>query len=835
MRNEQQTLDRAISLHNKGDITAAAKLYRRIVSNNPNNLEAVHLLGVTEAASGNIDLAKSLMDRSLNSTPVNLQFLENYAAVMHRAGEHEAAIELSRRGLQLAPNSAVLLQACAAALSARDCHQEAIEQLARLLTHHPNYFPAHFMLGSAYAKTRQHDAALACYERALRLNPQLAEAHLDKGTIHFTERRHHDALAAYDKALSVRPGYAEAWLGRGYTLIQLGHLGDALAAMDKALTLRPDLAEAWVGRGNALLDLDRPQEAITAFDRALTIRPEFAPALTGHGNAFARTGRHGQAEAAFDRALGADAAFAEAWLGRGVLQLSLGRQDDALASLDKAIAFNPGLPMAWLARGQIHYLGKRFDAALADWSRTLALNPDQPGAAAACLRARMHHCDWSGFDEACARVRSAVRNGGLVAPFMFVAIPSSPAEQLQCARRWIDRHFRSVPAATAMGKRVDRDRIHVAYLSADFHEHATSHLMAGVFEQHDKAGYQITAISIGPDDGSSMRRRIEAAFDRFVDARSLGDDETAEFIRVNEVDILIDLKGYTQGARTGILAMRPAPIQVSYLGFPGTIGADFIDYVIADPNLIPEQEFDCFPEKVVWLPDTYQANDRRREIAGTAPDRAAHGLPESGFVFCCFNDNYKIIPEVFASWMRILHAVEHGVLWLFEDNAIVAENLRREAAARGIAPERLIFARRMPNADHLARHRCADLFLDTLPYGAHTTASDALWAGLPVLTCLGQTFAGRVGASLLNAVRLPELVTTSAAAYEALAIRLAHDRTELSALKRKLDRNRLTTPLFDTRGFTLGLETAYAAMMQRYRANLPPEHIRIGSRQALNR
>lgn len=831
MRNEQQTLDRAISLHNKGDIAAAAKLYRRIIHTSPHNLEAVHLLGVAEAASGNIDLAKSLMDRSLNSTPVNLQFLENYAAVMHRAGEHEAAIELSRRGLQLAPTSAVLLQACAAALSARDRHKEAIEQLARLLSHHPNHFPAHFMLGSAYAKTRQHDAALACYERALRLNPQLAEAHLDQGTIHFTERRHHDALAAYDKALSVRPDYAEAWLGRGYTLIQLGDYGDALTAMEEALTHRPELAEAWVGRGNALLDLDRPQDAATAFDRALTMRPEFAAALTGHGNVHARTGRHGQAEAAFDRALAADAGFAEAWLGRGVLQLSLGRHDDALAALDQAVALNPGLPMAWLARGQIHYLEKRFDAALADWNRTLALNPDQPGAAAACLRVRMHHCDWSGFDEACARVRSSVRNGGLVAPFMFVAIPSSPAEQLQCARRWIDRHFRSVPAPGEADKRPDRDRLHVAYLSADFHEHATSHLMAGIFEQHDKARYQITAISIGPDDGSSMRRRMEAAFDRFVDARSLGDDEIAELIRVNEVDILIDLKGYTQGARTGILAMRPAPIQVNYLGFPGTIGADFIDYVIADPNLIPEQEFDCYSEKVVWLPETYQANDHRREIAGTAPNRAAHGLPGNAFVFCCFNDNYKITPEVFSGWMRILHAVESGVLWLFEDNAIASENLRREAAARGIAPERLIFARRMPNADHLARHRCADLFLDTLPYGAHTTASDALWAGLPVLTCRGQTFAGRVGASLLNAVRIPELITTSAAAYEALAIRLAHDRVELSALKCKLDRNRLTTPLFDTRGFTVGLETAYAAMMQRYRASQPPEHIRVDSRQ----
>jgi protein O-GlcNAc transferase len=827
MRDERQALDRALSLHNKGDIAAAARLYRRIINANPHNLQALHYLGVTEAAAGNIDRAKSLMDRSLQSDPVNVQFFENYAAILHRAGEHEATIGLCEQGLQFAPTSMILLQASASALLAQGRHSEALARLRQLVALHPNHFPAHFMLGSALARARQHEAALASYDRALQLNPQFAEAHLDKGTIHFSDRRFHDALAAYDDALAARPGFAEAWLGRAYALIELGRRDEASAAVDRALALRPDFAEAWVGRGNALLDRDRLQEAAAAYDRALAIRPDLAAACSGHGNIFLRSGRHREAEAAFYRALAADSTFADAWIGRGSVSLALGRHNDALAALDKALALNPSLPHAWLARGQVSYLEKRYDEALADWSKTLALNPEQPGVAAACLRIRQHHCDWAGFEAAYEAARSSVRSGEIVAPFMFVAIPSTPPEQLQCARAWIESNFRSVGTPVRRGERHDHDRIRVAYLSADFHQHATAQLMAGVFEHHDRSRFEVRAISVGPNDHSDMRRRIEAAFERFVDAQPDGDDQVADMIRTLEVDILVDLKGYTQNARTGIFAKRPSPIQVNYLGFPGTLGAGFIDYIVADRDVIPEHEFDCYAEKIVWLPDSYQANDRYRAIADTPPVRTEHGLPETAFVFCCFNDTYKITPAVFSCWMRILLAVENSVLWLFEENATAAGNLRREAAARGVAPERLVFARRLPNAEHLARHRCADLCLDTLPYGAHTTASDALWTGLPVVTCRGETFAGRVGASLLNAIGLPELVTTTASEYELLAIGLARDPARLATLKAKLASHRLTTPLFDTAQFTRNLEAAYAVMMERYRAGLPPDHIRL--------
>jgi predicted O-linked N-acetylglucosamine transferase (SPINDLY family) len=825
MRDEAQILDRALSLHNKGDITGAAKLYQRIIKTNPNNLHAVHFLGVAEAASGNLARAKLLMRRSLETKPVNVNFIENYAAVLHRAGEHDELVLLCQHGLQFSPDSLALLHACAAGCLALGRFSEAIERLTRLAARHPRHVPAHFMLGSALAKTRQYQPALAAYHRALELQPQLAEAHLDIGTIHFTNGRRGEALAAYDRALALRPGFAEAALGRCYALIQLGRREDALAAADHALKLRPDLADAWVGRGNALLDLDRLDDAAAAYDRALAARPQLAAAWCGKGSVFLRSGRQQDAAAAFDRAVAADADFAETWLGRGTLALSLGRHPDALAALDRAIALNPHLAGNWLAKGQVAYLQKQYDAALAAWSRALALDPDQPAVTAACLRVKMHLCDWTGFDAACASLRASVRSGRIVSPFMFVAVPSTPAEQLQCARTWISHNYRRPGAA--IRRDYGHERIRLAYLSADFHQHATSQLMAGVFEHHDRTRFEITAISIGPDDGSDMRRRIEAAFDRFIDARPRGDADIAELARNLEIDILVDLKGFTQDARTGILAMRPAPIQVNYLGFPGTLGADFIDYVIADRHVIPAQDTEAYAEKVVWLPESYQANDRSRAIDDMPAVRAAHGLAADAFVFCCFNDNYKITPDVFSVWMRILNAVENGVLWLFEDNPQAADNLRREAAARGSAPQRLVFARRLPAAEHLARHRCADLFLDTLPYGAHTTASDALWTCLPVLTCLGDTLAGRVGASLLNAIRMPELVTATPTAYEQLAIELARDPQRLTALRAKLALNRLRTPLYDTARYTGDLEAAFVAMMERHRAGLPPDHIRL--------
>src|SRR5258706_6926608 len=367
------------------------------------------------------------------------------------------------------------------------------------------------------------------------------------------------------------------------------------------------------------------------------------------------------------------------------------------------------------------------------------------------------------------------------------------------------------------------DKIRVAYLSADFYSHATAALMAGVFETHNRTRIETTAVSFGPDDKSPMRNRLTAGFDRFLDVTRQSDSDVAQLLRSTEIDIVVDLKGYTQEARPGILAFRPAPVQAQYLGFPGTTGADYIDYIIADRTVIPETDRAYYSEKVVYLPDTYQANDSERRIADVTPSRAEAGLPDDGFVFCSFNNTYKIGPEIFAVWMRLLTSVEGSVLWLYQDNEAAARNLRREAEARGVSPQRLVFARRADLAEHLARHRLADPFPDTLPYGAHTTASDALWAGLPVLTCLGAAFPGRGAASLLPAVGLSELVTTTLVGYEQHALKLARQNDALVAIKAKLKSNRDAAPLFDTMRFTRNLEAAYLRMWEQYQRGESPE------------
>ena len=438
----------------------------------------------------------------------------------------------------------------------------------------------------------------------------------------------------------------------------------------------------------------------------------------------------------------------------------------------------------------------------------------------------MHICDWINFDTECAHLISSVKNKKAnTNPFAFLGISSSSDDQLQCAKSWVAEKHPASHKSIWRGEHYRHDRIRVAYVSADFHQHATSYLTAGMFENHDKSRFEIAAISIGPDDNSEIRQRLKDSFEHFIDVTTLSDEKIASRIREAEIDILIDLKGFTQDARTNVFAPRPAPIQVNYLGYPGTMGASYIDYVIADQTVVPDECRKFYSEKIAILPNTYQVNDRKRVISDKAFNRSDVGLPSQGFVFCCFNNKYKITPHVFDRWMRILKQVEGSVLWLLEDNASSASNLKKEAVARGVSVERLVFAKRVPLPEHLARHKLADLFLDTLPYNAHTTASDALWAGVPVLTRIGETFAGRVAASLLNAIGLPELITTTSEAYEQMAIDLATHPEKLAAIKRKLAENRLTTPLFDTKLFTKHIEAAYTMMYERHQAGLPPDHI----------
>jgi len=696
-----------------------------------------------------------------------------------------------------------------------------------VLREDPKNFDALRLLGVVEAQRGHHDKALRLIRDALRINPGSAEAQFSRGTVLVHLRRWEEAVASFDKALAIDPGHASALVNRGNALLQLRQPEKALACFDKALEVDPTRSDAQNNRGNVLLELGRLDDALASFDQALAIDPEHPGTLVNRGNVLLRLRRLDDALASFDGALKRDPRFADAWNNRGNALLELGRADEALASFEKALEINPGLADALANKGFALMSARQFDAAAGALQKLLELDPQFPFGLGNLWYAKLRCCDWRGLDRLKSQIESGLRTGKrAIMPFAYAVTFDSPAGQLRAS----GIYAQSVcPHRVAgwQGPRYRHDRIRLAYLSTDFRAHATGYVMAELFERHDRATFETIAISMGFDDGSEMQSRLRAAFDRFVDVRGKSDSEIAALVREMEVDIAVDLKGFTENSRPGIFALRPAPVAVAYMGFPATTSADFIDYVIADRIIVPEAEHGSYSEKVVYLPNSYWVNDSKKRISERTPSRAEAGLPETGFVFCCFNNNYKIRPDFFDVWMRLLHKVEGGVLWLFEGNPAVSRNLRHEAQARGIAPERLIFAPRMPLADHLARHRLADLFLDTLPCNAHTTATDALWVGLPVLTCAGTTFVGRVCASLLAAIGMPEMIAGSLAAYEAAALELATNPDALAAAREKLARNRSSQPLFDTDRFRRHFEAAFITMHERHQRGERPASFSI--------
>jgi len=638
--------------------------------------------------------------------------------------------------------------------------------------------------------------------------------------------RTREAEKALRRLLRKKSDHALGLSVLGSILTGTGKYAEAEKLLRSALKLTPDSYAALYNHGLALKALGRPDEALAQFTQALAITSNDAEAWSNRGTVYNDLKDYQSAIADFDKALALQPNYALAHHNKANALFGLARYDDALAAYRQALALKPDLLESWTGAGLTLHKLERHDESAAAYETALQRNPSYPFLKGILLHQRMLTCDWHDTGNLIAEIESDIAAGKLSAePFGWQGVATSNRSLQACAELYNAATFPANYRGAPVARPDNGDKIRIGYLSGEFRAQATSFLLAGVLEQHDTSKFEIHAFDNGWDDGSETRTRIADAVHRIVDIRNLNDTQAASAIRDSGIDILVDLNGYFGDDRTRVFAQRPAPVQVNYLGFPGTLGAAYIDYILADATVIPESQRMFFTEKVVHLPDSYQANDRARPIADRGFTRDELGLPQDSFVFCCFNNNYKITPQTFDGWMRILGSVPASILWLIEDNATASVNLRKEAAARGIAPERLVFAARMPPDEHLARHRCADLFLDTLPYNAHTTASDALWAGLPLLTCMGDTFAGRVAASLLDNVGLPELVTSSQTDYERLAIELATHPDRLAALRQKLADNRLVTPLFDTVRFTRHLEQAYAAMHARRKAGQRPEHI----------
>ncbi|HEY3718603.1 MAG TPA: tetratricopeptide repeat protein, partial [Roseiarcus sp.] len=585
--------------------------------------------------------------------------------------------------------------------------------------------------------------------RASGKSPPFAESArsplIDEAVRHQREGRLDRAKALLVKGLAARPEDPDALHWLGVLCIQKDDISAGIDWITKSIALNPFAAAPHNNLGVALAALGRFDEAVDAYGAAIAIDPGDLDALNNRGNALYELHRLGEALASYDRALAIQPNDAEVLNNRANVLFALNRHADALVSYDRALAIMPNYANALNNRGNTLRALDRHEDAIADFQHLLNLQPDYEYARGELFDSKLRCCDWRDFEQVAETIKKEVAAGRrAVYPFNFLAISESSSDQLRCARTYGDHKFPTPKSSMGRDEWRPHERIRVAYLSADYHNSATSELMLGLFEAHDQARFETTAISCGPDREDEKRKRLKGAFGRFIDVRGQSDRETALLMRRLEIDIAVDLKGYTYDCRPGILAFRPSPVQVAYLGYPGTMGAAHIDYIIADAVVIPDDQRACYTEKVVYLPHSYQANDSNRPIAPNAPTRREAGLPESGFVFCCFNLCYKIAPPVFDVWMRLLLEVEGSVLWLLDCDAAATRNLRRNAELRGVAANRLVFAPVIKSADHLARLRLADLCLDTTPYNAHTTASDALWAGLPVLTMLGSSFAGRV-------------------------------------------------------------------------------------------
>jgi predicted O-linked N-acetylglucosamine transferase (SPINDLY family) len=823
-----QMLLRAQSLQREGQLAQAAAAYRSILELDPDHWESLNAVAAIALQGGELERAVQAYGAVIARKSDHAEGYYKRANALNGLGRLEAALADYDQAIAYNPRYAYAFCNRGTVLERLGRFDEALASYDRGLALEPDDFLAHCNRGSALRKLQRFSEALAAFERAVALKSDYAEAHFYIGSVMHGMQRYDAAVASYDRAIEYTPGNLSpfaAYLSRGLALLGSRRLTEALASYDKAIALKTDYAEAYLHRGNVMLELRQYAAAVASYDKATEFNPVCAEAFQGRGLALRNLRRLQEAINSYDRAIALKSGYADAFVNRGHVLLEVGQSQAAVASYDQAIQIEPANTDALQGRAIALLNLGRIEAAVVDCGQVLARNPEQKYLFGVRRHAQMQICDWHNLSADVEHLTAGLRARiPLTTPFpMLALIDSAPLHRI-AAELWVREEFPPDGALGAIPPRQRCDKIRVGYFSPDFRNHPVAYLTAELFETHDRSRFEITAFAFGGGAKDAVRARLQRAFDRFVDVSGQSDTEVAMLARELGIDIAVDLGGHTEHCRTRIFALRAAPIQISYIGYLGTMGAPYMDYLVADATIVPAGEQANYSEKILYLP-SYQANDSQRRIAERTFTRNELGLPAAGFVFACFNANYKILPGTFELWMRIMKRVDGSVLFLYAGNQVAERNLSLAAQSHGVDAQRIVFGEKLDFEDYLARLRAMDLFLDTLPYNAGTTASDALWVGLPVLTCLGNAFAGRLAASLLMAIDLPELITANAAQYEELAVKLATNPTELARIRQKLAHNRLTTPLFDTRRFARNLESAYAQIYERHLAGLAPDHI----------
>ena len=818
---------RGLALHQQGRLLEARDQYEKQISRRPNDSEALHLFGVLLAQIGQHAEAVKKINEAIIYNNRNAVFHFNLGNALLEIGKSKEAIKSYDRAINLSPDYLEARYQRANALVTLDQFDVAIKVYAEVVRLAPDHVLAWKKYADALIRMQKTEQALACFDQVVRLMPEDAEAHYNKGVALHELGRLKLALSAYEKAILLKHDSTHALNNYCVLMDKLGMSQALLDKLDKIIENNQEFSQAYVNRGIVLMSLGRPEDALANYERAIAINSGSYEAHFNYGIALNSLYQYESALQSYDKAIHLDPDKYESYYNRGIVLQSLNCFDAAVDSYDKAILLNPACGQAYHNKGAALISIKRYEEALKSFEMALSFAPEYNYLEGTILHAKMSLCDWDNFDKNISNLISKViANNKSTPSFAALSLVDSPIIHSCAANIWVKDRY---PINNSLGdipKYSSDKKIRIGYFSSDFYQHPVSILLVELFERHDRNKFELVAFSTGKDNDDLLRRRIKNSFDHFLDITHLPDKSAAQLARQWNIDIAVDLNGFTQGSRAGVFAYRAAPIQLSYVGYLGTMGAEYYDYLLADPVLIPEENLSYYSEKIVYLP-SYQVNDSKRKISDRVFTRAELGLPERGFVFCCFNNNYKITPSTFDSWMRILQKVDGGVLMLYVTNPTAKRNLLKEVHKRSVDPNRLIFADRLPYEEHLARYRAMDLFLDTLPYNAGATASDALWSGLPVLTQKGQSFASRYAASLLTAIDLPELITNTPDEYEALAINLATHPEKLKVIKQRLQENRLSTPLFNTQLFAQNLELAFTQMFQRYQADLSPEHLFI--------
>jgi predicted O-linked N-acetylglucosamine transferase (SPINDLY family) len=831
-----QTLRRAKTHERKGEIDLARQLYQTVLDMFPKNTRAKRALEklpqekperskTAHPSQADIDALLALynardhaklIDRAIALTDryPNSNILWNMlGAGYRREARFEDAAHAFQRAIAANPTAPDPYVNLGLTLIGLHKLQDAVSIYQALLRFEPDHPIAHNNMGIALRDLGRLEDSLSAFDRALSIKPDYAEAHNNKGLSLNLQGKTEAALEAYQRATTLNPNYPAAHYNIGNAFKKLGHLSQAVTAYKQALALKSDYSDVLNNMGTALTTLGHYDDAAEALSQAIEIEPENALFHNNLGNVWLEKRDLNRALQAYQDALKRRPDYAEAHNNLGITLHEQGKFKEAISVFKKAIALRANSPEAYSNMGNTFAKMGLLDEAISAYKHALVLNPDSVEAESAMLHQMQHACDWSAFDQ----MQSGSQHMGIttnaVSPFAMLSMEDHPVRQMQRSRNWSQTTFGPYMRPTLAKPGVPKDRLRIGYFSADFQDHPCLYLLMGVLRCHDKTRFEVHAFSYGHVKTGDLRQRAADAVDYFHDVARMTDAAIVSFAHSKDLDIAIDLMGHTRNSRLGLFQNQLAPIQVSFVGYPGTTGTPSIDYLVGDPTVIPKEHRQAYTERILFMPHTYLPNDNTLPISDKQTTRKDFDLPEDAFVFCCFNNNYKISPREFDIWMRIMSKVENSVLWMLQSNRFSKENLQKAAQARGIDPARLIVGAKLPHPEHMARHTHADLFIDTFNYNAHTTASEALWAGLPIVTKRGEQFAARVAASMLISVGLPELITTSEAEYEARILELATDRDQLQQIREKLAVNRLSHPLFDTerytRDFENGLQQAY--------------------------